>query len=334
LVVAGFFVIALRPYLDAVPADLSVHPGGLAAFALMLVLYIAVRAARWAFLVRALAPAPVGTVLRVGLAGTMWIALLPFRLGELARPVLLSKTTGIDVRQGLGTVALERVCDGLMIGALFFATLGDTPAEGIATLRAATTGVMGLFVAALMVLLVMARWPAFAGRAIDATVGRVAPRLSRFASDLASGVSAGMAALPKGGPLAGFVAATAVYWAINAVAMWILATACDLPLSLSQTISVMAVMNIALLVPGGPAQLGVFQGGVVLGLSLFVAPAVVHDRGSTFVFYLYLGQLLAISGAGLWAQRSLRVRWSGPWWGSADEPADETTHRPGDEPPR
>ncbi len=325
LVLAGLIVYALHPYLDAVPRDLSVDPAGLAAFAALLAVYLVVRSGRWVFLVRPLGPAPVATVIKVGLAGTMWIALLPFRLGELARPVLLAKTTGIDVRKGLGTVALERVCDGLMVGGLFFATMGDAADEGVAMLRAATTGVMAVFVLALFTLLVMARWPAFAGRMIDATVGRVAPRLGQFASNLASGVSEGMAALPRGGPLLAFLLATAAYWAINAVAMWILATACGLPLSLSQIVSVMAVMNIALLVPGGPAQLGVFQGGVALGLSLFLPQQLVHDRGSTFVFYLYLGQLLAICTAGVLSQRSLRVRWTGPWWSASQSPPTPPT---------
>lgn len=307
LVVAALFAWALAPYIDAIPRDASVDPAAMIGFVALLLAYLFARGARWIFLLRPLAPVSLSTALSVGLAGSMWIALLPFRLGELARPLLLSRTTPIDVSRGLGVVALERVVDGLMIGLFFFATLRGHAGAELGGLHRATVGVMALFVFALVVLLVMARWPGAAGRVVHATVGRVSPRLATWAADLSRGVAHGMAALPRGGPLAWFSIATLGYWAINAAAMWTLARACDLPLSPAQMVAVMAVMNVALLVPGGPAQLGIFQGGVALGLSVFLPAEVVHARGSTFVFWLYLGQLVAITLAGIIAQRRLGI---------------------------
>jgi glycosyltransferase 2 family protein len=64
-----------------------------------------------------------------------------------------------------------------------------------------------------------------------------------------------------------------------------------------------------LLIPGGPAQFGVFQTGVALGLSLFVAPAVVKEAGSVFTFYLYVCQLGTIAILGVMAQRALELDW-------------------------
>lgn len=307
LVVAGLFAWALAPYIDAIPEDPGVDPAAMLGFVALLAVYLFARGVRWIFLLRPLSAISLRLALLVGLSGSMWIALLPFRLGELARPLLLARTTAIGVRQGLGVIALERVVDGVMIGLFFFVTLrGHSEAE-LGGLYGATVGVMALFVAALVTLLVMARWPGAAGRILHATVGRVSPRLASWAGDLSRGIGEGMAALPRGGPLLAFSLATVGYWAVNAAAMWVLARGCDLPLSPSEMIAVMAVMNVALLVPGGPAQLGIFQGGVALGLSLFLPAEVVHDRGSTFVFWLYLGQLLAITLAGIVAQRLLGI---------------------------
>ena len=100
-----------------------------------------------------------------------------------------------------------------------------------------------------------------------------------------------------------------LYWGANALGIWALAHGCDLPLTPRQAIVVLAVMNIALLVPGGPAQLGVFQTGVALGLGLFVSPETLMRAGSKFAFYLYVVQLGTIVATGLWAQRSLRLPW-------------------------
>ncbi|MEM9461587.1 MAG: lysylphosphatidylglycerol synthase transmembrane domain-containing protein [Myxococcota bacterium] len=309
LVLALAFVIALWPYLRAIPADLQIAPAILAAYAATLVPYILLRAGRWHALVAPLGDVRRGQTLRVSLAGYMWIALLPFRLGELARPLFLAQRSEITVQRALGTVAIERVLDGLVICGLFFvASAGRTEAE-LSRLALGTTGLMAIFFGGLVTLVLMARWPTAAGVVLDATVGRIWPRLGRWAADLSQGVAQGLAALPRGGALSTFVLVTLAYWASNAVGMWVLARGCDLPLDLSGALLVMATMNIALLVPGGPAQLGIFQTGVALGLHLALPDRAIGDEGSKFAFYLYLGQLAAIVISGLWAQRSLALDW-------------------------
>lgn len=305
------FAAALWPYLRAVPEDLSIAAWAVPAYLATLVPYHLARAGRWYFLLRPLGRIRAGDSLRISMAGYMWIALLPFRLGELARPLLLTQRSDITVHRALGTVAIERVLDGLVICGLFFAASGgiELDSSDLVALQQASTGVMALFGVALLGLLVMARFPRAMGGLIDATVGRVLPRAGRWAAELSHGVSQGLAALPRGGPLLAFVSVTTVYWACNAVGMWVLALGCGLPLTLAETVTVMAVINIALLVPGGPAQVGIFHAGVVLGLGLFIAPSEVKAVGSTYVFLLYVCQLGSIVAFGVWAQRALALDW-------------------------
>ena len=304
------FAAALWPYLRAVPRDLSIAAWALPLYLATLVPYHLARAGRWHALVRPLGDVPLSVTLRVSMAGYMWIALLPFRLGELARPLLLAQRSAVTVHRALGTVAIERVLDGLVICGLFFAASAGRGGQAeVIELQRATTGVMALFGVALVGLLEMARWPRAMAGLLDATVGRVLPRAGRWASELSHGVAQGLAALPRGGVLLAFVAVTLLYWASNALGMWVLARGCDLPLSLADAALVMAVMNIALLVPGGPAQLGIFQTGVALGLHLVLPGQAIRDDGSTFVFYLYVCQLSTIVLGGWWSQRSLRLDW-------------------------
>jgi hypothetical protein len=304
------FAAALWPYLRAVPTDLSIAAWTLPAYLLTLVPYHLARAGRWHALVRPLAPVPLSVTLRVSLAGYMWIALLPFRLGELARPILLAQRSDVTVHRALGTVAIERVLDGLVICSLFFAATAGRPRQTEMTqLQDAATGVMALFATALVGLLVMARWPRAIGGLLDATVGRVLPRLGRWAAEVSRGVAEGLRALPRGGSLLVFVLVTLLYWTSNALGLWVLARGCGLPIAPADAALVMAVMNIALLVPGGPAQLGIFQTGVALGLSMVLPADLVRDRGSTFAFYLYVCQLSTIVLAGWWSQHGLRLDW-------------------------
>lgn len=310
LLLAVAFAAALWPYLRAVPADLTIAAWAIPAYLATLVPYHLTRAGRWHALVHPLGPVRLGVTLRVSLAGYMWIALLPFRLGELARPILLAQRSTITVHRTLGTVAIERVLDGLVICGLFFAaTAGRGGQAEVDQLQQATTGVMALFGVALVGLVLMARFPRAMGSLLDATVSRVLPRVGRWAAELSHGVAQGLAALPRGGSLLVFVLVTLLYWGSNALGLWVLARGCDLPITVSDAALVMAVMNIALLVPGGPAQLGIFQTGVALGLHLVLPGHAVHDQGSTFAFYLYICQLSTIVLVGWWSQRSLGLDW-------------------------
>jgi glycosyltransferase 2 family protein len=310
MLLAVAFAAALWPYLRAVPSDLSIAAWALPAYLLTLVPYHLTRAGRWHALVRPLGPVRLRDTLRISLAGYMWIALLPFRLGELARPLLLAQRSDITVQRALGTVAIERVLDGLVICGLFFlATAGREGHAQVARLAQATTGVMALFGVALVGLVFMARFPRAMGAVLDATLGRVLPRLGRWAAELSRGVAQGLAALPRGGSLLVFVLVTLLYWGSNAFGLWVLARGCDLPMTVADAALVMAVMNITLLVPGGPAQLGIFQTGVALGLHLVLPSHAVRDDGSTFAFYLYLCQLSTIVLVGWGSQRSLGLAW-------------------------
>jgi hypothetical protein len=239
----------------------------------------------------------------------MWIALLPLRLGELARPLLVGQRTPVPPSRAIGAVAVERVVDGLLVCAIFFATVADAPRLEIEWLRRGALATVGLFAAALLGLLLAAVRPRLWARILGATVGRVAPRAAATLGAFATRVSEGLAALGSARTLVAFALATAAYWAVNAAGMWLLARGCGLPLGVAEVAGVMAVMNLVLLAPGGPAQLGVFQTGVALGLALWLPAEVVRDAGSVFVFHLYVWQLATITAAGALAQWRLRVSW-------------------------
>ena len=314
VVLAAALVVALRPYLQAVPEDLSIPPWVVLAYLLTLAPYHLLRAGRWQFLVAPLcppdAPVPTRDVLRVGLAGYMWIAVLPFRLGELARPLFLAQRSKVTVSRALGTIAIERVVDGLLVCALFFVGIaGLRPSDDLTTFVVGTGIVMGAFMAALLVLLVMALRPNMAARLTDALVGWISPKLADAMARVARGVGEGLRALPSARPLATFVGVSILYWSANAAGMWLLAWGCGLPIGFQGAVVLLAVMNLVLIIPGGPAQVGTFQGGVAAGLHLLLPATVVMAGGSKFAFYLYVTQLSTIVALGLLSQWSLKLDW-------------------------
>ncbi len=310
LVVTGAALwLALRQ-LDPVPEALTIAAWGVPAYLATLLVYAFARSARWWFLVCPLGQVRFADVLLAGLAGTLWIVALPWRLGELVRPALLARRSGLPASQLLGTVAIERVVDGLVVCGAFFVAAAAAPGVPEMTgLYAACVAAVALFGAALAVLVALARWPHALERPIRGVLGRVAPRLADLLAATARGLADGLRALPSPRPLALFLLATLAYWAANALGMVVLARACGLELAPLQVVAVLAVLNLTLLVPGPPAHVGTFQLGVATGLGLFLAPDVVRERGSTFAFFLYTCQLAVIAVLGALASVRLRLGW-------------------------
>lgn len=308
-VLAILFAIAIAPYLDAIPDNPRIAAPVLIGYLGLLVPYHGFRAIRWHTLVRPLGSSDWRTSMLVALAGYMWVALLPFRLGELARPLFLGQRTTIPAARAFGSIAVERIADGFAVCTCFFVGLAfiDEPLTGTPLVNG-TLVVISLFAAALVGLIAVAALPPRWQRQLEERLARVVPK-ARLLHGTIEQLVAGLRALATVRTLAAFIALTACYWLANAVGMWFLARGTGLELSASQSLMVLAVMNIALLLPGGPAQFGIFQTGLVLGLALFVPTGLIEARGSVFAFYLYLSQIGSISALGWWAQHRLRLRW-------------------------
>jgi glycosyltransferase 2 family protein len=125
------------------------------------------RALRWRWLARSLSrdPLPIRPLFRATALSFMAINVLPFRLGELARPWLLGRETQVSGSAALGTLVLERAIDftavsvmgGILLflhtkampswvrsGAAIFALFTLVPVAAIVALRVNEAGSLAL----------------------------------------------------------------------------------------------------------------------------------------------------------------------------------------------
>src|SRR5258706_10610001 len=126
LITAGVIYTAHRGGLKLVPDgnDFStVHWYGLALYVPTVLGMTWFRSVRWRFLLRQIIEVPKLRLLAVSCAGFLAILLLPFRLGELARPYML-RTRPEERRPGqpvltmtaaTGSIVAERVIDGMVL---------------------------------------------------------------------------------------------------------------------------------------------------------------------------------------------------------------------------
>lgn len=264
----------------------------------------AARVTRWYYLVRPLQEdVDPRLVHRTCVVGLTAILLLPLRLGELVRPYLLSKRTKLSMSAALGTAVVERVFDGLIVTGLLFVTLathdGDASSEFA---RGAGLVSAAIFIPALLVTLLALWSQTFAVSLVRRIAGAVSPKLGDSLAELLGAFIDGFRGLIRARSLAPFVSITAVYWATNAVSMWVLGRfGFGLDLSLWEMTSVLAVVVIGIMIPAGPAGAGNFQFFMLEALALYIALEGTRAvAAGAFAATLHVLQFLIIAAPGLW----------------------------------
>jgi glycosyltransferase 2 family protein len=244
------------------------------------------RAWRWTHLLAPLGVrvAPV-RILAISSVGFMAILALPARLGELVRPALIRRRGEITATAALGTIAVERIVDGLLIslfvfGAFVAARGPEQPWWMMPTAYAA----LAAFAVAMTFLL-------FARSRPDATVRWmlraslltwIAPRLATAVERKLKEVIRGFAVLDHPGHLAWFVAWSVVYWAANGLSLWLLARGFHLPLTVVGAFATMGLVGVGIMLPNAPGLVGQFQWFMQLGLSLYLGAGVLDDHSAIY----------------------------------------------------
>jgi uncharacterized protein (TIRG00374 family) len=305
--------VPLLPSLDALRA---VDPQLMGVYVLVLISMHFVRATRWRFLVAPVkADIPFWQGVLINWVGFFAIFVLPLRIGELARPAVSKMRLGIPLSVGFGTVAVERVFDGLLTSACVVWGLAFLPQletdDPIARSLPyygwlAVTGFGAAFCG-----LVLFLWQKeLAKKLVHWTFGLASKSLADRVSDKVAGIADGIRSIAHPRLAFGFLSESLVYWGLNATGMWILARACGLDLGFGHAAALMGILAIGVLLPAGPGMFGNFQLALLTGLRLYVAESVVGSSGSVFVFLLYSTQALLMCVAGVVPLYIMRLRFS------------------------
>lgn len=310
LAMSGVFIwLSLRHTdLRAVGATMAAaDPARIAAYVGLLLALHLLRTIRWGILLEPLGQVSFKRLNSASAVGWMLLMVLPLRLGEFARPLLVARPPqggGEPLRRSgaFASIVVERIVDGIFIGLLGIAALhllGDQAsgkyvefARSASVLVAA--GFFALCLALTAAVLFRERALALAGRALRP----FSPRLSQRAASMLDAFI-GAVHVGSGWKLVAFFVLTAAYWGLTAYAMGVLAFAfgftglSPLMLAVMLTIQVVGVM-----VPAGPGMVGTMQFFTQAGLSLFAADGF-SARGAGYANTLWLLQFVEQCGLGL-----------------------------------
>jgi glycosyltransferase 2 family protein len=256
----------------------------------LLVIVMLTRSLRWNYLLAPLGVRiPRGPLLAISAVGFMAILALPARLGELVRPGLMRKR-GISASAALGTVAVERIVDGLLVSLFvfiaFFALRNpQSPGWMMPTAYAA----LGIFTLAMVFLIGALKWPERSVKLWLTMSGlpwisqRATAKIERKLLDMVRGFEV----MRDVRNLTMFVLVSLVYWTCNGLGVYVLARAFGLPLSFIGAFATMGLVAVGITLPNSPGLVGQFQWFTLLGLSLYLPGASDHKSaiyGTTFAF--------------------------------------------------
>jgi hypothetical protein len=339
---AASLLITLGIWLALHKGGLTIGPEGsdfahvkwwvVAVYPLTLAAFNWFRSVRWRFLLRGVAEVPKKRLLAVSCIGFAAILLMPFRIGEFVRPYLIRtrpehRKAGertITMTAATSSVVAERIIDGLYLSIVlalalvFVPTVHPLPDKvvgipvSVEHVRMSGYAMLGLFCVAFTTIAVFYFARAWAHRATLAVIGKVSMPLAEKLAGMAEKFADGLHVFGRGRDALGFFVETTMYWLCNSLGMWLLAWGCGVvhadgtAATFGEACALMGMLGCAILIPGPPGLIGVFQAGIYAGMTMYYPTQVVVGAGAAYVFLMYVSQVafqLVAGGVALLTER-------------------------------
>lgn len=225
------------------------------------------RSYRWGVLLSPIEKVDQVSLFSVTSVGFMLIVAIPARIGEFARPYLITRKSKIKMSSALGSIVLERVFDFLAITMLFpivmfLAPLPPWLAKSGVLLLLAVIIIFGL-----LILLVVKR---------DASMGFIQTILKRLPDKLSlrlGGVVShfidGFKAIESPRLFIYIVFLSLLIWLADVISIYVMFFALGLDLSLVAALTVMIILIFGLTIPTAPGFVGNWHYFTMIGLVLF-----------------------------------------------------------------
>ena len=244
---------------------------------LLVVLSIAVgtaifplRALRWRYILDPVEPnIAFGKLWRATAIGVMSNNVFPTgRMGELLRPLALSRETTVPFSAAFASLVVDRLFDAVVVLLLGAAALLAPGFPG--GLSAATSAGTVLFVLVLAAgVYTVVFFPNFVIRLFELFARRVAPRFEERGRTLLRSFIDGLSVLRHPARFAVVFFWTVVHWLTAIVSFWIMFEAMGIEVPFSAAVLVQVLIVIGVAAPSTPGFFGVFEVFAIMGLGLY-----------------------------------------------------------------
>ena len=259
----------------------------------VMVALLAMKAWRWQLLFRPEHHLPFGSVFTALCAGYLASNVLPARLGEVVRLVLLVSEQPVSVARTFSTIVVERLLDLLTLLVVLVVLLPFVQLSPGMTQAAQLLGILALAGAAAMILLSF--WKTRLLRWAHALLGRVR-FLDRPATYEAIGHLIDGFATLRGRLGAGLIGLSLLGWAGVIAFAWFVAQAFQLDAPVTAIVFAVVVTTLGMLVPSSPGYIGVFHYLVTVALAPFGVP---KELALSYALVWHGINYLTLSGSGV-----------------------------------
>lgn len=243
----------------------------------MLLFYLSsflVRGVRWCLLLQPVGTVPWSTSTGVIFSGYMANNLLPFRLGEIVRALVLTRVTSVRMEGTLSTIVLERVLDGLVLVGMIAFVLPWTDVvpgkEGVVAYTGAVSAVV--FAGALLLVIAVRLFPRVVLRVSSQTLEWAPVVRKERGVSMVRSVLRGLETLTMDRRLLAVLFLSVAVWALEGGMFWVGLQAFALDADVAIALLTLAFVNLSILIPSAPGYVGVFQGATILAFAAFGLP--------------------------------------------------------------
>jgi len=267
----GFLMLALRGInLSALWAGIrSADPVWLLASALLTLTLLFLKAWRWQLLFLPEYHPRYSSVFTAMSGGYLASNVLPARMGELVRLVLLVSDEPVSGARTLSTMIVERLLDILSLLAIMVLVLPFVDLPPIMMRGAQVLGVLALVATAALVLLSF--WKDRLMRLAHAVFGKVKFLDRQVLYNAIENTLEGFAAL-RGRQGLVQILLSLLAWVFVILMAWTAAKAVDLQVPITAIVTVIVLTTLGMLVPSSPGYIGVFEYLTTVALAPFGVP--------------------------------------------------------------
>lgn len=256
-----------------------------------------IRAQRWRVLLRPVGTPSMRTLVAATNIGFMANMVLPLRVGEVVRPVLVSRKEKEPLSGILATIVLERVFDVFTILFLFGVAATVVPISDDVRQWGYR---LGAFALAMGAGVAFVRWQeALALRVLEIGLRAVPQRVAEPIHHFARGFIQALEILDSPVTFLQLLAWSLFLWMVicSVYLCGVLAFALPVPLILGSVV-VTAVVAIAVSAPSAPGYIGALQLGCILSLGIFGVP---KSDAFAYSIVLHVTQFASVVAAGLYS---------------------------------
>ncbi len=249
------------------------------------------RSVRWGILLSPLEKVNQLSLFSVSNVGFLAIMAIPARLGELARPYLITQHSRIAMSSALGTIVVERILDVLTVLLIAVFVLVLTPAPP--WMSRASGLLLFAATAATLLLVLMILWRGALEKKAEMLAGRLPEKYASGALRLLRHFIDGFQAMADRRIIVYASGLSLVIWLVDVLIIYLMFLSFHYQLPVSAAFVVMIILIVGIAIPAAPGFVGNWHYFCVLALTLYGISK--PDALSFAIVYHFLSLVIVVA---------------------------------------